>query len=1055
MPPPASVDRVLWNLSSPEERRELLQADTQPVSESASSDSAVSPERQQQVDDWLESNVNAETSFLRIGLDADGGEKVSTALNGDSELGELSADEQRYMITAAAQEWQQTGNHENIREATENLESEETRRIVAEVYAEPTAQDERVYAQGGQIMSSPVGNAARKEMLKLAVNLDAAAVVETFAGVEGGLGRTIANISGPEGRQLRQQLLDVVASGQVSGDSDGVSKMVTAIFLKSQGIDFLSTSFRQSMSGALAQIMVNRDGVSGQALQVRVSQLQSRYDTILSTSGGRDLLANDKVLPEMRGWAMAEIASNPNWNAQTLKNGWESQVVSSAYARPVIEQYQARGVEPQILGDQALRNTIGQALGIPPDLLPPENESVADQQARLEDGLNYQYYSDNKRIDTLAETITRVGGENAAVAIMPVTVTNNEFGAATFNVFKVEGLDGQTYYIEDVMPERAYPDLESWKTDSKLPPGQMTYVAGMEWSGAQACPRLVTESTAAVTDTLGEWVREVGDKAALGAGIIAGGAIIIGSAGTMTFAVAGAAGLYTTARAGEKLYEDHSYGVDVTDLSNPEVRTNWLDAAAGTLSFGSMGLAKVATLARGTRVATPLSAGVAGLEITANTADAAAAINQAADLTSNWGQLSNGQRAVGLLNIAFWGGMTAASTRAGGGTLADGYSFTRLKNNIEFGSPYPVGQNTDMQSGEMRIVYDTGPNGRATDIRIEHGGPAPDPEMLVLHSRVARQMEASGNMLDQIEARFDGEGRPEIGSVAWEADFELKKIHLEAQSIATQLGNPALSSTEQAQLIARLDELEVASDSQVQRVTEINQPSNGWVASPKTGAQQAEDLEWPAAPEGYTWVAGANTPHLRRLDTEGVRLYYDQSTRAFVETEGLPTMQRVGHGTNDVQWKQDAQGRTVEVTAVLREYHTHAGRSTEELSAQEISRAQGGTEDQGGHIIGHRFVLNEGLKNMFPQDGSFNNGAYRRLENEVADWIAAGGEVTLTVELKGYQGGRPGEVAVSYEVVNPATGDSVHSDGAVFQNGPGQVFNRLSVGEIQQEMGLN
>jgi hypothetical protein len=38
--------------------------------------------------------------------------------------------------------------------------------------------------------------------------------------------------------------------------------------------------------------------------------------------------------------------------------------------------------------------------------------------------------------------------------------------------------------------------------------------------------------------------------------------------------------------------------------------------------------------------------------------------------------------------------MTAASTKASGGTFAGSYSFSRLRNNIDFGTPYRSEQNT-------------------------------------------------------------------------------------------------------------------------------------------------------------------------------------------------------------------------------------------------------------------------------------------------------------------------------------------------------------------------
>jgi hypothetical protein len=61
----------------------------------------------------------------------------------------------------------------------------------------------------------------------------------------------------------------------------------------------------------------------------------------------------------MRGWEIADIANNQVWNAETLKGGCESEAVSAVYAKPIIERYQAQGAEPQVLGGEALINTIG------------------------------------------------------------------------------------------------------------------------------------------------------------------------------------------------------------------------------------------------------------------------------------------------------------------------------------------------------------------------------------------------------------------------------------------------------------------------------------------------------------------------------------------------------------------------------------------------------------------------------------------------------------------------------------------------------------------------
>ncbi|MEJ2639040.1 MAG: DUF4781 domain-containing protein [Desulfosarcinaceae bacterium] len=1001
--------------------------------------------RQPDISEWIAKNANAKESFLFIDYDDNGGEKVSRALNGDSSLGSLTPSEQRFLIDAAVKEWSQTGNTENIREAAENLKNPETKEIVAEVYAGVSAADERIYAQGGTILITEAAQTAKAEMLRTAIDLDPVAVIDSFAGVEGSLGKLAANMD------LEPSLVEAVADGKVDPTGDGVSKMVTAMFLKSGREIATINRYRDNMAGALAQIMVNRDGQTDAALQNHIAALQNRYDAILASPGGADLLLNDKVAPQLRGWAVIEIASNPSLDAQALEAGWESEAISSAYAAPIIDRYQARGIEPQTLTGESLRNTIGQALGVAPTRLPGADESAADEQNRLDAGLDYQYYGPNPCIDAIAKKITALGGDNAQVSIMPVTVSSNEFGAATFNVFKVQGKDGTPYFIEDVDPSRHYEGFEDWHANSHLPPGEMTYVSNMEWGPSDSCPQLITGNTPQVVDTIGEWAREIGDGVALGAGIVAGTALILGTGGMGALVVAGAAGAYTTARAGENLYEAHSHGVDITDMSNPEVRANWIDAAAGTLSFGAMGAAKLATLARGTRFASTAANSAAGLQLAANTADAAAATNQAYDLATNWSELDNAQRATGLLNIAFWGGMTAASAHAGGGHITDAYSFTRLRNNIEFGSPYPVSRNSELQPGEMRIVYDTGENGSATHIHIEHGGGDPNPDMLDLHSRTARQMEASGNLLDRIRTQFTGGAPAEVGSAAWEAQFELNKVNSEAQSIGNRLADPNLNPTERARLESRLSELETETAYQIERLDQLDQleqRGEGWIASPTKGEEQARKLGWIndeiKTPEGYTWVAGPNEPHLRRLDPDNSKpLYFDPTTRTFVEAADKPSNVHIGHGENDVQWTTNDKGQTIEVDATLREFYTNAERSYEEVKMQGEVGSNGRTGDEGGHIIGHRFVLDEGLKNMFPQDAHLNRGAYKTLENEMADWIHAGVDVHVKVKLDNFQNGRPTEIDISYQVVDPHSGKQVFKSKALFDNDTNQSYNRV------------
>ena len=104
-------------------------------------------------------------------------------------------------------------------------------------------------------------------------------------------------------------------------------------------------------------------------------------------------------------------------------------------------------------------------------------------------------------------------------------------------------------------------------------------------------------------------------------------------------------------------------------------------------------------------------------------------------------------------------------------------------------------------------------------------------------------------------------------------------------------------------------------------------------------------------------------------------------------------------GDNTVTWTNDSQGRPIRAEADLSEVFEEIDRSNEETAAQGEAADRGIEGDQGGHLIGHRFVKDQGLKNLFPQNGNFNVSAYKTLENEWADWIDSGKDVHIVVEL--------------------------------------------------------
>lgn len=158
-------------------------------------------------------------------------------------------------------------------------------------------------------------------------------------------------------------------------------------------------------------------------------------------------------------------------------------------------------------------------------------------------------------------------------------------------------------------------------------------------------------------------------------------------------------------------------------------------------------------------------------------------------------------------------------------------------------------------------------------------------------------------------------------------------------------------------------------------------------------------------------------------------------------------------GDNQVSWTLDANGRPASASATLSEVQpSGTRRGSDELSAQDEVRARGLDDDDAGHIIGHRFLGDQGAANMFPQNFNFNRSAYKTMENEWAAWIEAGGTVKVDVALKGGTADRPAQVGVVYEVFN-AEGKRVFKNSELFDNASGQVFDRVPTADIRKLLG--
>lgn len=168
-----------------------------------------------------------------------------------------------------------------------------------------------------------------------------------------------------------------------------------------------------------------------------------------------------------------------------------------------------------------------------------------------------------------------------------------------------------------------------------------------------------------------------------------------------------------------------------------------------------------------------------------------------------------------------------------------------------------------------------------------------------------------------------------------------------------------------------------------------------------------------------------------------------------------------GKGANTVVWTVDTQGRLVSARASLSEVFKGLERSADETAAQASTAAKGIKGDHGGHAVPHRFLGDQGEINMFPQNGvpdgalkNFNGSAFKTLENELADWVEAGGKVDYEVKFSDFDPkfpDRPNTVRIEYKVYNDK-GVEVYRNRDRFMNEAGQVFDRMSKSDIMKKL---
>jgi hypothetical protein len=151
-------------------------------------------------------------------------------------------------------------------------------------------------------------------------------------------------------------------------------------------------------------------------------------------------------------------------------------------------------------------------------------------------------------------------------------------------------------------------------------------------------------------------------------------------------------------------------------------------------------------------------------------------------------------------------------------------------------------------------------------------------------------------------------------------------------------------------------------------------------------------------------------------------------------------------GKNDNEITYDPKtGRPIGAKGTLRE---DFGGTTRGDNATAIGKL-GQTGDQGGHLVGHRFMGDTPDYGIAPQAGNLNTGAWKTMENEWADWIKKGKEVSYDIKVNPPGAVRPDSFEVIYKVIDPKTGEVKHTKKKTFRNQAGEKFDRVNFRDME------
>ncbi|WP_233528813.1 toxin glutamine deamidase domain-containing protein [Antrihabitans stalagmiti] len=123
--------------------------------------------------------------------------------------------------------------------------------------------------------------------------------------------------------------------------------------------------------------------------------------------------------------------------------------------------------------------------------------------------------------------------------------------------------------------------------------------------------------------------------------------------------------------------------------------------------------------------------------------------------------------------------------------------------------------------------------------------------------------------------------------------------------------------------------------------------------------------------------------------------------------------------------------------------------SAEEKAVGHVGKRVYMSGDSGGHASAYRFTLDQGYRNLFPQDGNFNVSGYKAFENMLSNWgsrAGAAGDVGVVFQYPDGNLNRPEQVDARYALLYNEV--AVAEDMEMFDNSPNQKFNSPDLDDL-------